>query len=287
MADDIDTQTLRAFLAVAETGSFSRAATRVHRSQSAVSMQIKKLEARLEETVFRRDSHRVELTPQGERLVGYARRLIQLHDTALAEVRGTAVRGTVRIGVMDDYATHVLPQILAGFGRRHAGVTLEVTTGMTAELIAELGESYDLVLATQPMGTGEGRVLRTEDACWAFAARLPLPSLEVVPLAVLGEGNLFRTWATGALDKAGLAWRIVFRSTSISAMEAAAEAGIALTVVKRGTARPGLRLLGPGEGLPPLPVCEIALHRSPAATAPAVRSLARYLEAELGQPGAV
>jgi DNA-binding transcriptional LysR family regulator len=278
---DLDTQTLRSFLAVAETGGFTHAARRVHRSQSAVSMQIRKLEEAVGGPVFERSARGVTLTRKGETLLGYARRLLELHDRALTEMHGASVEGTVRIGVMDDYATHVLPRIFAGFERRFASVILEVTTGFTADLLQELGESFDLVLATQPIGTETGRVLRTEDTCWAYAARLPLPDLGTVPLAVLARGNLFRNWATGALDAAGIPWRVVYSSTSIAAVESAAAAGIAVTVVKRSTARDDLRLIGPSEGLPPLPVSEIALHRAPGATAPAVHHLAAFLEDQL------
>lgn len=280
---DLDTQTLRTFLALAETGSFTQTARRVHRSQSAVSMQIRKLEDTVGEPLFERSARAARLTRKGEILLGHARRLVELHDRALAELQGASVRGTVRIGVMDDYATHVLPRMFAAFERRYAHVILEVTTGFTADLLHELGERFDLVLATQPIGSNTGRVLRTEDTCWAFAAGAPLPDLGVVPLAVLARGNLFRNWAIGALDAAGIPWRVVYSSTSIAAVESAAAAGIAVTVVKRSTARADLRLIGPSEGLPPLPVSEIALHRVPGTVAPAIHHLAAFLEEQLAR----
>lgn len=283
MAADIDTLTLRSFLAVAETGGFTPAAGRVHRSQSAVSMQIKKLEEIVGAALFDRSAQGVTLTRHGEQLIGYAKRMVALHDEAMRVMSGDAVEGTVRIGVMDDYAAHVLPPIFAEFETRFSRIDLEVTTGMTADLLTELGGTYDLVLATQPMDTDAGRVLRSEDTCWAFGARLPLPEFDVLPLALLSRGNLFRNWATGALDRAGIKWRVVYSSTSISAIESAAAAGIALTVVKRSTARQDLRLLGTRDGLPPLPTSHIALHRAPAATSPAVSHLANFLEERLTQ----
>lgn len=283
MVADIDTQTLRSFLAVAETGGFTHASRRVHRSQSAVSMQIKKLEEIVGATLFERSPQGVHLTRQGEQLLGYARRMVVLHDEAMQAMCGDAVEGAVRIGVMDDYATHVLPPIFAEFESRFSRIDLEVTTGMTVELLSDLGHAFDLVLATQPMGTALGQVLRTEDTCWAYAARLPLPEFDVLPLALLARGNLFRNWATGALDAAKIRWRVVYSSTSISAIESAAAAGIALTVVKRSTARRDLRLLGVHDGLPPLPTSEIALHRAPAATSSAVSHLAAFLEERLVQ----
>lgn len=281
MSADIDTLTLRSFLAVAETGGFTAAAYRVHRSQSAVSMQIRKLEDAVGGPLFERTPQGVLLTRRGEQLIGYARRMVDLHDEAVRTMSGEDVEGTVRIGVMDDYATHVLPEVFVAFERRFARIVLEVTTGMTADLLGDLGERFDLVLATQPMGDRGGRFLRSEDTCWAFAARQPLPDFDVVPLALLSRGNLFRNWATSALDEAGIPWRIVYSSTSISAIESAAAAGMALTVVKRSTARHDLRLLGAPDGLPPLPTSQIALHRAPAAVSPAVSHLAAFLEDHL------
>ncbi len=281
MIRDVDTATLRSFLAVAETGGFTAASKRLFRSQSAVSMQIKKLEEIVGAEVFERATGGVALTAQGELLVGFARRLVELHDLAIAEVRGDLVTGTVRIGVMDDYATHVLPDLFADFNRRYPGIKLEITTGFTSQLVEGLGSDFDLVLATQAAGSKAGRVLLGERTCWAFSARKPLPDLDVVPLAVLAPGNLFRNWATDALDRAGLPWRIVYSSTSISAIEAAAAAGIAVTVVKSGTARSDLRILGSAEGLPALPASEIALHRPPGQLSPAAHQLAEFLEQEL------
>ncbi len=278
---DIDITTFRAFIAVAETGGFTAAARRLHRSQSAVSMQIAKLEEIAGATVFSRGPAGVALTAQGEALLGTARRIVGLHDAALAELEGARVTGRVRIGVMDDYASHVLPALFAEFMRRHPAIGLEVTTGFTSAFLPQLGSAFDLVLATQPAGAKAGRVLRTERTCWAYAARRPLPDLSVVPLAVLAPGNLFRGWAVDALDRAGLPWRIVYSSSSISAIESAAAAGIALTVVKAGTARPDLRVLGPGEGLPALPSAEIALHRAADGLSPAAQHLAEFLEREL------
>jgi DNA-binding transcriptional LysR family regulator len=247
-------------------------------------MQIRKLEDAVGAPLFERTRGAVAPTARGELLLGHARRLIEMHDRALDEVRGRLVEGSVRIGVMDDYATHVLPELFARFGGRHPGVTLEVTTGFTSALVQELGSAYDLVLATQGTGVRAGRVLRTERTCWAYSATRPLPDLAVVPLAVLPPGNLFRNWATDALDRAGMPWRVVYGSTSIAAIESAAAAGIAVTVVKAGTARRDLRLLGPEDRLPALPASAIALHRAPGHLPPAVEQLAGFLEDELSRP---
>ena len=137
------------------------------------------------------------------------------------------------------------------------------------------------MLATQRYGAGRGEVLRIERTSWAFSDSHTFPADGALPLALLKAGNMYREWALEALNKAKRPWRIVFSSSSIGAVEAAAAAGMALTVVKAGTARPGLRLLGETDGLPPLPLSEIALYTAPRRQTPATRALAEHLTAEL------
>lgn len=155
--------------------------------------------------------------------------------------------------------------------------TITVPAATSADLITQLGERFELVLTTQPSGSREGETLRRERTHWAFSARHGLPEDDVVPLALLPPGNLFREWALRALDEAGRRWRILFTSTSIAAVEAAAAAGIAVAVVKQGTAGAGLRLLDSDDGLPDLPSSEIVLHRAPDKPSPAAQTLASFL----------
>jgi DNA-binding transcriptional LysR family regulator len=123
--------------------------------------------------------------------------------------------------------------------------------------------------------------LRTEQTSWAFSDSHALPGTDPLPLALLKAGNMFREWALESLNAAQRSWRIVFSSSSISAVEAAAASGMALTVVKKRTAGPGLQLIGEAEGLPSLPAAEIALHVSPNKLPAAGHALADFLIAEL------
>ena len=156
-----------------------------------------------------------------------------------------------------------------------------MTTGFSADLLTRLGDRFELVLATQPQGTKDGQILRTERTRWAFSARHDFQLGDILPLAVLPPGNLFREWGLRALDAAGIHWRICFSSTSIAAVEAAAAAGIAVAVVKEGTAEPGLRLLGEGDGLPALPSSDIVLYRAPGSPSKAAQALAEHLVASI------
>lgn len=274
---NIDIDLLRSFVTIAELRSFTRAAAALSRTQSTISTQVRRLEEIAGQTLLQRSPQEVLLTRAGEDFLGYARRIVALHDEALDVVRAQSVSGRVRLAVMDDYATIVLPETLARFARSHPEVELEVTTGFTRDLMNALGEEFDLVLATQRAGDGRGEVLRTERTAWAASDRHDLSLAGPLPLALLKAPNMYREWALEALNEAGLGWRILFSSSSIGAVEAMAAAGAALTVVKAGTARPGLCLLGRDDGLPELPASEIALHLAPGRPSAAARALSSFL----------
>lgn len=281
---DIDTELLRAFLGVAEHGGFTRAAAALNRTQSAVSVQVQKLETRLGRMLFARTARNVRLTPDGEIFCGYARRMLALADEAASAFARTPLGGTVRLGVMDDYATRILPPLLWRFQRLAEGVRLEVVTGLTGTMLPRLGRDLDLVLAMHPAGSASGRVLRPEAATWIGPADRRPETAAVLPVALYPVGCLFRAWAVAALDGAGRPWRLVYESASLGAVEAAVAAGLAIGVGKAGTAAPELRRLGSEQGLPDLPVAEIALHRARGRLGPPALRLAEFLEEALAEP---
>lgn len=280
----IDIDLARALVAVIDNGGFTAAAETLARSQSAISMQIRKLEELVDGRILERSNQGVRLTSMGERLLPYARKLIAISSEAIRHTKGDDVTGVVRLAVMDDYATHVLPRLLNRFSVTRPGIELQVTTGFTAELMQGLGRQFDLVLATQAVGTGNGEVLRVENVRWAFSDKHDLPEGQPIPLAVLKEGNLFREWAIAALSAQGRPWRVIFSSTSIGAVESFCAEGLAVTIAKESTMRAGLRFLDQKDGMPKLPAAEIALHSTPAPQSPAISALAAYLKFELQKP---
>jgi DNA-binding transcriptional LysR family regulator len=282
MALDIDPALWRSFVAVADSGGFTRAARRLSRTQSAVSMQIKRLEQATGTSLFRRDSIAVSLTRDGEGLLAHARRILALNDEAVNAASGRAMTGLVRLGVMDDYASEILPPMLARFQRAHAAIDIEVHTGLTGFMHERLGRDLDLVLAMHPAGTGSGTVLRREAAVWAGARGGTAHRRDPLPLALYPQGCLFRDWAMRALDRAGRTWRLAYMSPSLAAVAAAAASGLAIGVFKAGTMPRALARLDRRHGLPALPVAEIALHRAGGLTRPAT-GLADFLEKELRQ----
>ncbi|MET0674645.1 MAG: LysR family transcriptional regulator [Bradyrhizobium sp.] len=258
----LDPELLKAFVAVADSRSFTRAATQLNRTQSAVSMQIKRLEARLGVELFNRTKANVDLSPAGEGLLGYARRILTLNDEAVGKLHERKVEGVVRLGVMDDYGTLIVPPLLASFAASYPLVHVEMETGLTSSMPSRLGKVYDLVIAMHPEGQGEGEFLRREQAAWATGAFHPVEKQNPLPLALYPQGCLFRKWAMEALDAAKRPWRLAFVSQSLAAVEAIAAQGLAVTVVKAGTFPPKLRPLTERDGLPRLPRADICLHRT-------------------------
>lgn len=277
----LDPDLLRAFLAVADRKSFTRAAASLNRTQSAVSVQIKRLEALVGAALFTRSTARVELTAAGEGLVGYARRILALGEEALHSLRRHGVVGRVRIGAMDDYGTMLLPAILKNFCDAYPGIDLEMETGLTGGMAARLGASYDLVLAMHAAGESSGELLRREKALWVGSDTFAPRDADPLPLALYPPGCLFRKWALEALDRAGRKWRLAFVSHSLAAVAAVAAQGLAVTVVKAGTMPSALRVFGAADRLPSLPKADIRLHLASAPSV-AARLLAGHLRDHLG-----
>jgi DNA-binding transcriptional LysR family regulator len=279
----LDPDLLKAFLAVAGHRSFTRATAALNRTQSAVSVQIRRLEERLGTKLFQRTRAGVALTAAGDELLVYARRLLDLNAEAVDALSTRKREAVVRLGVMDDYGTIVIPPLLARFAKSHPDIRIEIETGLTATMPARLGEAYDLVIAMHPEGRGDGELLRREQAVWAAADSYPLGAHDTLPVALYPPGCLFRQWAAEALDAAGRPWRLAFVSRTLAAVEAIAAEGLAVTVVKSGTLPPRLRALTEGDGLPPLPAADIRLHRARNLSRPAAL-LADHLQLGISEP---
>src|SRR5215204_5911996 len=163
----LDVDHLRTFLAIAETGSFTRAADVVHKTQSAVSMQMKRLEERLGRPIFSRDGRASKLTEDGERLLDYARRIVKLNVEALTAFSDAELTGRVRLGVPDDYADRYLPEIMARFSRAYPAVELTVTCEPTVELVARIAANdLDLAIITNAETNRPGDTFRREQLLW-------------------------------------------------------------------------------------------------------------------------
>jgi len=259
----LDPDLLRAFVAVADHLSFTRAAEQLNRTQAAVSLQVRRLEERLGAPLFRRSTSHVELTAAGDGFLLDARRILQLGEQAVARVAAQKVTGRIRIGVMEDYGTKVLPGILAEVAERYPLVQIEMEIGLTSRLLRRLGPSFDIVIAMHAEGASEGELICRERAIWVASAGHATEEADPLPIALSTSGCLFRSWTIDALNRAGRRWRLAYVSPSLAAVEAIVDQGLAVTVVKERMLAPRLRSVPAGVHLPELPGAEIRLHRSP------------------------
>lgn len=259
----LDVDQLKTFIAIADAGSFTRAAEVVHKTQSAVSMQMKKLEERLGKAIFEREGRASKLTDEGERLLDYARRIVKLNIEALASFADAELAGRVRLGVPDDYADRYLPEILARFSQSNPRVEVTVVcepTPMLADRIA--ASDLDLAIITHTEHLGSASIIRRERLLWVTSSRDAVHELTPLPLAL---GRSFCTWrhaATVALEEMGRPFRVLYSSWNSTAVGAAVLAGLAVSVLPESAVRPGMRILGSPDGFPPLPSCKIALLRN-------------------------
>lgn len=284
MEAKLDPDLLQAFVAVLDNGGFTAAGRVLNRTQSAVSMQVQRLEAVAGVRLLERDRRRVVATPEGEAMLGYARRILALSEEALQSVARPDLRGRVRLGVMADYSATLVPPILSRFIAAHPGIEVEVHTGLTAEMPKKLGRELDLAIVMHPADALAGELLRFETPLWAAARSHAVHERRPLPLALSPAGCLFRAWAIAALNQAGIPWRLAYMSANYAALEAAVRAGLAVSVFKAGTMPRDLKPLGVAEGFPLLPRAAICLHQPARRLAPAVAALQRHIREALTEP---
>jgi len=278
MAAELDTDLLRTFVAIADAGGFTRAAARVHRTQSAVSMQMKRLEETVGRPLFERDGRHVVLTHEGELLLSYARRILKLQEEALTTLTAPDMTGLIRVGTPDDYVLRFLPGILERFAHAYPQVQVEVHCEPSVRLEAMIGNGeLDLALITREPQLPEDRILRQEPAVWASSARHFAHERDPLPLALFQKGCIFRHWAMAALDRLGRPYRVAYVSPSLSGIQAAVSAGLAVTVLGRSILPAGVRELTPEEGFPAFPSATIILRHTTRSRSRASDCLAGYI----------
>jgi DNA-binding transcriptional LysR family regulator len=277
---DLDVMTM--IVAVADTGNISRAAEVVHRSQSAVSMQIKTLETALGKPLFVRKPRNVVPTQDGEVLLTYARRMLALRDEAWAAVVRPDVTGRVSIGVPDDYASSLLPPILKKFSATYPKVEIRVV-GLPSVALAPMVKdgSVDLVCATRIKGLS-GEFIRLEPMEWAAA-----PGADEIwrerplPIAVFLPGSVARENAIRSLERAKIPYRTSYESPSLLGLLSMAEAGLAIVPLAQCAVPAHFARLGRTHGLPEIPALEMVLARSTSSNRPPCDFLAEKIVAEL------
>jgi len=278
----IDVDQLRTFIAIVETGSFTKAAEVVHKTQSAVSMQMKRLEERLGKPIFARDGRASKLTEDGDRLLDYARRIVKLNVEALAAFDDKGLSGRVRLGLPDDYADRYLPEIMARFSRAYPGVELTVACEPSVELVERIDSNeLDLAIVTDCGTSRASEMFRRERLLWVTSNRHSTHLEDRLPLALGRPSCCWRQITVERLEQTGRAYRVLYTSANSGAVAAAVLSGLAVSVFPESGLRPGMRVLTPGEGFPELPSCRVGLMRNPHDRAKLADALAGHIISSL------
>jgi DNA-binding transcriptional LysR family regulator len=255
-----DPALLTSFVTVAKAGSFTEAGHRLGLRQSTVSQHVRRLEQAAARRLFVRDTHSVALTPDGAAMLGLAQGILEANERARRYFAGSELRGRLRFGASEDFVQSRLPEVLREFTGVHFAVDLELTVGLSGALLQALdaGE-LDLVLAKRRPGEDRGRLVRREKLVWVGSNPGLAAPERPLPLILYPPPSISRAIALEALERAGRSWRIVCTSSSLSGLNAAALAGLGVTVQADGFAPAGLVPLPPSSALPELGHIEFVL----------------------------
>ncbi|MCI5076711.1 LysR substrate-binding domain-containing protein [Oricola sp.] len=278
---------LRAFLAISETGNLTRAAETLGRTQSATSVQLRRLEEMLRVRLFERRARGMALTADGERLLPAARRVLSELER-IGTLFDAPLAGRIRVGIPDDFDDAVLERALADFAARNPMVEVVAASGCTSRYPERIGRGeLDVAVCSGPERTS-GTPLAAEPVVWTCAEAAVMDRDAPVPLALLDRDCWWRDMPVEALDRAGRAWRIAYRSSGFASLRAAIRAGLAVGPLPRASVGPGLRVLGEADGMPPLPFAQreimVARQAPPALVSAMTQALRRAVTSSGGQP---
>ena len=276
----LDLELLRSFVSVVDVGGFTRAGERVHRTQSTVSQQIKRLEEDVGQPLLNRSGKDVTPTEAGERLLSYARRLLALAEEARDVMTRPGNEGAVRLGVPEDFAAYRLTKLLAAFSRSHPSLRLDVRADQSANLKRDL-ECGDLDLALFKRAAGEkgGIAVWPERVHWITSKSHPVDSKTgSVPLIGYPAGCLYRARAIHALESEGRTWHMAYTSSNLAGIQAAVAAGMGLSILSEIAIQADHRVLTARDGFAPIDKTEVALVASAEASPATLRLADRLAE---------
>jgi len=276
----LDLELLRSFVSVVDSGGFTRAGERVHRTQSTVSQQIKRLEDDIGQPLLNRTAKDVTPTEAGERLLSYARRLLALAEEARDVVGGPSNEGAVRLGIPEDFAAYRLTKLLASFSRARPGLRLDVRVDQSTYLRRDLDRGdLDLALFKRSAGEKGGIAVWPERVHWVTSKSHPVDvDVPSVPLIGFPLGCIYRAGAIHALESAGRAWHTAYTSSSLAGIQAAVAAGMGLSILSEMSIQSDHRVLTAKEGFAPINKTEVALMAAPDASPATLRLADRLAE---------
>lgn len=283
MRKKLDLDALEMLVAVADTGSFAKAAQIVFRSPSAVSMQIRAIEEALGKQLFVRDTRNVSATAEGRRLAEYGRRMIEMRDEAWASIVRPEVEGQVTLGVPDDYVSSLLPGVLSKFAAMHPRVDIRVIGLPSIALVPMLKDnSIDLACLTKVKGLAS-EFIRHEPIIWTGSTRRKVWLERPLPIAVFADGSTARDHAVRALRKENIKFRMNYESPSFLGLLAMVEAGLAIAPLAKCSIPANFIQLTESDGVPPMSDAEVVLARSARSARPPCEFLAQQILEEWKQ----
>lgn len=275
---DFDPTLLRAFVAVKEAGSFTRAARRLNLTQSAVSHQIRRLEEQVGRSLLYRTTRSVRLTEDGDDFLRYACQILHSLDALTRRFQASPVSGIVRFGVPENFIGDRLPTLLCQFARTNPEVQLDVNVSMSLDLHAMVRASeLDLAVVLTLPEAVNGKILKQTQFVWVAAETFKVPPGTSLPFAFIPAPCLNRKVCVEALDRTSIDWHVVFTSASTQGIRAAVLSGLAMTVMTRDDLEPGMKILDGQYGLPPLPTAVFSLIWSEEGQTPATREFGQLV----------
>jgi DNA-binding transcriptional LysR family regulator len=258
--ENLDSELLRTFIAVTNAGSITDGAAQIHRSQSATSLQIKRLEAIIGQPVFERHGRGVILTETGRYLLPIAHEVTARLDSALRDLSKHDVRGKLRFGIPDDHGRTKLAQIIATFTRAHPQVELDATCGLSTGFPEALRKGrLDMAVYEVEHPTLEEEVLYEDPTCWVTSNHVDFSDTDLLPVALFDHACWWREAAITSLQIRDKSYRVVYSSQSVSGVIAAVEAGVAVGLIGRSSIRPGLSIVPSKFGFCPTPTSKLVL----------------------------
>ena len=278
MRTPLDSDLLRTFVAVTETGNFTRAGSKAGRTQSAVSMQIKKLEEIVGGTLFERGSRGVVLTKRGADLIENARRIVTMLDETAAAMRAPPLDGPVRIGIPEEYGHAILSRALSAFSRLHAQVEVTVRYAHSpAQMQALADGELDLAVVFEWQDFGGGEVLMQDPTVWVTSMLHPVHEERPVPIALYSRDGWCRDFAMRSLEQRGLNHRIAYMSDTTGGLKLAVTSGLAIAPISRSNIPAGCRELTAADGFGDIDSSNVVLRRNPLAVGEAIDGMAEAI----------
>lgn len=278
----LDFSQLATFVAIIDAGSITKAAASLHRTQAAISIQLKKLEEGVGRQLLNRSYNHFTLTREGEVLLSYARKILNLSEEALNAIRDEEVSGVVRFGIPDGYARVYIQNTLRQFMNRFPKIRIRIKNENSHKLYKSLHEGeLDLILATRDPHESGGELLRREKICWVAAKDYQLDLSQPVPLALYEQGCIYRQNMVEQLNQNGKDWFVSFECQGVTGFDIAISNGLAVSASAQSLVKDEWRIIKVAEGLPDLGHIEIELHTIPGDVSEAVRCFSDELKAQV------